>query len=86
MQAFIGTKLLANEETQPRRKPFGIYDSRLPGFTLRVQPRGVRSYYARFDRNRRIALGESRYPAAAREAREVSEGHGERGAWASPIA
>jgi len=33
------------------------YDSRLPGFTLRVQPTGVRSSYARFGRNRRFALG-----------------------------
>jgi hypothetical protein len=32
-------------------------DSRLARFTLRVQPTGVRSYYARFGRNRRFALG-----------------------------
>ena len=34
-------------------QPFEIYDSRLPGFTLRVQPSGICSYYARFGRNRR---------------------------------
>jgi len=42
---------------QPTKKPFEIYDSRLAGFTLRVQPTGVRSYYARLGRNRRFALG-----------------------------
>ena len=57
MQAFIGTKLLESQNAQPRAKPFEIYDCQLPGFTLRVQPSGSRSYYARFFRNRRVALG-----------------------------
>jgi hypothetical protein len=57
MQSFIGVKLLSSNLTQPAIKPFEIYDSRLAGFTLRVQPTGVRSYYARFGRNRRFALG-----------------------------
>ena len=57
MQTFIGTKLLSSKAAQPANKPFEIYDSRLHGFTLRVQPTGVRSYYARFGRNRRYALG-----------------------------
>lgn len=35
MQAFIGATLLTSKETQPQSKPFEIYDSRLPGFTLR---------------------------------------------------
>jgi integrase len=59
MQRFIGPTLLASNEAQPKRKPFEIYDCRLHGFTLRVQPSGVRSYYARFGRNRRIALGKA---------------------------
>src|SRR6187401_3037045 len=69
MHAFIGETLLASKETQPRRKPFEIYDSRLRGFTLRIQPTGHSSYYARFGRNRRIALGnvESLAPQEARE-------------------
>jgi hypothetical protein len=57
MRTFIGAKLLSSQVAQPTKKPFEIYDSRLAGFTLRVQPTGVRSYYARFGRNRRFALG-----------------------------
>jgi len=57
VQSFIGVKLLSSKLAQPTIKLFEIYDSRLAGFTLRVQPTGVRSYYARFGRNRRYALG-----------------------------
>jgi integrase len=57
MQTFLGAKLLSSKVSQPTKKPFEIYDTRLAGFTLRVQPTGVRSYYARFGRNRRFALG-----------------------------
>jgi hypothetical protein len=57
MQTFIGAMLLTSKETQPQSKPFEIYDNRLSGFMLRVQPSGVRSYYARFGRNRRVVLG-----------------------------
>lgn len=57
MRANIKAKLLASKAAQPAAKPFEIYDRRLQGFTLRVQPSGVRSYYARLGRNRRIALG-----------------------------
>jgi integrase len=57
VQTFIGAKLLSSQLAQPTQKPFEIYDNRLAGFTLRVQPTGVRAYYARFGRNRRFALG-----------------------------
>lgn len=57
MHAFIGTTLLTSKEAQPQTKPFELYDSRLRGFTLRIQPSGVRSYYARFERNRRVVIG-----------------------------
>lgn len=57
MRAIIGTKLITNQIAQPATKPFEIYDARLPGFMLRVQPSGVRSYYARLSANHRIALG-----------------------------
>lgn len=57
MRAIIGAKLLASKAAQPGQKPFEIYDERLPGFTLRVQPSGVRSYYARHGRSLRTAIG-----------------------------
>jgi hypothetical protein len=68
MRAFIGAKLLSSKVAQPTTKPFEIYDTRLPGFTFRVQP-GVRSFYARFGRSRRIALGKvgTLLPDEARE-------------------
>src|SRR5256885_7425020 len=44
MQAIIGSTLLSSKVAQPTKKPFEIYDTRLIGFTLRVQPSGVRSY------------------------------------------
>jgi hypothetical protein len=43
MRAFIGASLLPSNVAQPKRKPFEIYDRQLSGFTLRVQPSGVRS-------------------------------------------
>jgi integrase len=57
VRAIIAARLLASKAAQPGDKPFEIYDRRLPGFTLRVQPSGVRSYYARLGRNGRVALG-----------------------------
>jgi hypothetical protein len=69
MQGFLGATLLTSKIAHSRSKPFEIYDTRLPGFTLRVQPSGSRSYYARFGRNRRIVLGnaDSLTPEEARE-------------------
>ena len=69
MQAFIGATLLTSKMAQPQSKPFEISDNRLPGFMLRVQPTGMRSYYARFGRDRRVVLGkvETLAPEGARE-------------------
>jgi integrase len=53
----IGARLLASKAAQPREKPFEIRDGRLPGFILRVQPSGSRSYYAETGRGKRLALG-----------------------------
>ena len=77
MQAIIGSTLLSSKVAQPSEKAFEIYDSRLSGFTLRVQPSGVRSYYARFGRNRRIALGHagSIEPDEARERCQIVLGN-----------
>lgn len=69
MRALIGTSLLTSDLAQPRQRPFEIGDTKNSGFTLRIQPSGVRSYYARFGRSRRIALGKvgSITPDEARE-------------------
>jgi len=77
MQAVIGPNLLSSKVAQPRKRPFELYDSRLPGFTLRVQPSGVRSYYARFGRNRRVALGkeDTLQPDEARERCQIVLGN-----------
>ena len=57
MRAIIGAKLLASKAAQPQAKPFEVWDSRLKGFVLRVQPSGARSYYAQIGRGKRVALG-----------------------------
>jgi len=53
----------------PKDKPFEIYDARLSGFMLRIQPTGMCSFYGRFGRNRRVVLGnaETMTPEEARE-------------------
>jgi hypothetical protein len=73
MQAFIGATLLTSKEAQPQDRPFEISDCRLPGFMLRIQPSGVRSYNARFGRNRRVVLGKvgTITPEEAREFRSA---------------
>lgn len=69
MRAIIGAKLLSTKAAQPTEKPFEIRDTRLPGFILRVQPSGVRSYYAQWGRGKRLALGKVGHltPDEARE-------------------
>jgi len=57
VRAIIGARLLASSAAQPRNKPFDIHDSRLPGFVLRVQPSGVRSFCVQLGRGRRLTLG-----------------------------
>jgi integrase len=57
MRAIIGAKLIASKTAAPSAKPFEIRDQRLPGFILRVQPSGARSYYAQVGRGQRVALG-----------------------------
>jgi len=42
MRALINGKLLTDPVAQPGQKPFEIYDTRLSGFVLRVQPTGRR--------------------------------------------
>jgi hypothetical protein len=44
MNPFIGAKLLSSPAALPKNNPSEIYDARLRGFMLRVQPTGVRSF------------------------------------------
>jgi hypothetical protein len=69
MQAFIGATLLTSRMIRPQIKPFEISDNRMSGFVLRIQPSGIRTYYARFGRNRRVVLGhvDTLTPEDARE-------------------
>jgi integrase len=57
VRAIIGAKLVASKEARPGPKPYEIRDTRLPGFLLRVQPSGARSYYAQHGRGRRTLIG-----------------------------
>jgi len=57
MRAIIGAKLIGSKAAQPGEKPFEVWDSRLSGFVLRVQPSGARSYYAQIARGKRVAIG-----------------------------
>lgn len=50
MQKNITASLLSSTDAQPSDKPFEITDRKLKGFTLRVQPSGVRTYIARISR------------------------------------
>jgi integrase len=72
MQTIIGARLLASKAAQPRAKPFEIRDCRLPGFILRVQPSGARSYIAQLARGRRVTIGKVGHftPDQARERAE----------------
>jgi hypothetical protein len=69
MHAFIGPTLLTSKEAQTQTKPFELYDNRLHGFTLRIQPSGVRAYYARFQRNRRVLIHPLQRAATGGESR-----------------
>ncbi len=77
MRAIIGAKLLASKDAKPAAKPFEIWDSRLSGFVLRVQPSGARSYYAQIGRGKRVALGKvgELTPDEARERCEKALGN-----------
>jgi integrase len=72
MRAIIGAKLLAGPDARPTAKPFEIRDTRLPGFILRVQPSGARSFIAQVARGRRVTIGKVGH-FTADEARERCE-------------
>ena len=77
MRAIIGAKLLNSPAARPRERPFEIADTRLPGFILRIQPSGIRSYYAQLGRARRVTIGKvgDYTPDEARERCEKIRGN-----------
>jgi integrase len=74
MQEKINATLVKN--IQPSTSPIEIYDTELKGFTLRVQPSGVKSYLVRYrykGKQTRKALG--KHPViSAEKARELAKG------------
>ncbi len=69
MRGIIAAKLLASKVAESGAKPFEIRDVRLPGFILRIQPSGARSYVAQIGRSRRVTIGKVGHftPDEARE-------------------
>ena len=69
----ISKTLLKSSVAQPGSKPFELDDSRLPGFKLRIQPSGVRSYVIQWARGKRKTLARvgELTPSQAREKAEI---------------
>ncbi len=57
MKRAITDTLLRRTTCQPRPKPFEISDTTLRGFTLRIQPSGVRTFVLRRGQSGRVTLG-----------------------------
>lgn len=55
MQGLLGAPLI--KSLKPADKPFEVWDTRLKGLLLRVQPSGAMSYYVQYARGKRISLG-----------------------------
>ena len=53
----ISSRLLKSKLALPKERPFEIYDTRLTGFGVRVQPSGRRSYFVRWGRSNRKTIG-----------------------------
>lgn len=79
MKATIGNRLL--RQIEPREKPFEVYDQRLKGFLLRVQPSGTMTYIAQYQRGKRVTLGRASVltPQEAREEARKIIGNAMRG-------
>ena len=58
---------------KPRERPYEVVDTELPGFILRVQPSGLKTYYASYrllnGKRNRVKLGSAKHvtPAQARD-------------------
>jgi integrase len=72
MKAFIGNQLIAR--IKPGEKSYDIWDNKLTGFILRVNPNGNMVYRCEYARGKRITLGKTSVltPAQARDrAKEI---------------
>ena len=63
MKAVISNRLLSS--LKPSEKPYEVRDTQLPGFILRVQPSGYKSYIAEYRRGKRITIGSAAKLTAA---------------------
>jgi len=55
MKAIINKQLI--KTLTPADKPFEVWDTKVAGFLLRIQPTGTASYYCQYERGKRIKLG-----------------------------
>lgn len=55
MKAIINKQFI--KTLAPADKPFEVWDTKVAGFLLRVQPTGTASYYCQYERGKRIKLG-----------------------------
>jgi len=72
MKMFIGNQLIGT--IKPKEKSYDIWDSKLTGFILRINPNGSMVYRCEYARGKRITLGKTSIltPAQARDrAREI---------------
>ena len=67
MRQRISKRLI--ETLKPRKYPYEIRDTSLPGFILRVQPSGSMSYICQYGRSKRITISKTSIltPAQARD-------------------
>lgn len=67
MQASITANLV--KKSQPKEKPYEIWDTELKGFILRVQPSGLKTYLVEYARHKRITIGQATPQFSAAQAR-----------------
>jgi len=66
-KTILTRKLL--DAAKPREKPYRLWDAKVPGLFLRVQPSGVKAWNVQWSRSTSIALG--RYPVLTLDAARV---------------
>ena len=76
MKAKLTTRTLSTLE--PKEKPYQIWDTEIPGFFLRIEPTGTKTYSFYYrnkeGRERRYRIGKELTPTQARDAAKVHSG------------